>query len=188
MANPHLPLLETARVERSVEEIEDRTLVLQCVTACAYGFDRQRAMSWLEREARKELLTPVELQFLETGMGNRQQLMFQVEALFALAWSISLTPSLAFDKYVPETLIDVFPGLEKVESSLDFRRAARLRDQVELVEALDLAYCLHWAVRDSQLRGGRSQAPVEPYVVVERRRALEWLFCEDPWEEITLDT
>ncbi len=65
---------------------------------------------------------------------------------------------------------------------------ARLRSDDQIVSAADLAYCLHWAIRQSELEGKRPPGKVPPYVVVERRRALEWLLSDEDWDDVPLDT
>jgi hypothetical protein len=61
------------------------------------------------------------------------------------------------------------------------RAEAELRDAEEISAALDLARCLTWGLGDPELSLGFSPGEVEPYVVWERRRALEWLLGAD-WD------
>jgi hypothetical protein len=62
------------------------------------------------------------------------------------------------------------------------RAEAALRDDAEVRAALDLARCLTWGLGDPELSVGFSPGEVEPYVVWERRRALEWLLGAD-WDQ-----
>jgi hypothetical protein len=62
------------------------------------------------------------------------------------------------------------------------RAEAERRDPEALREALDLARCVTWGLGDADLSVGFSPGEVEPYVVWERRRALEWLHGAD-WDE-----
>jgi hypothetical protein len=80
------------------------------------------------------------------------------------------------------------PDLKGNASSADFQSNAKLRPDEEIAAACDLAYCIHWAVRQSHLKGVKMSGKVQPYVVVERRRALEWLLTDASWEEVALDT
>jgi hypothetical protein len=50
-----------------------------------------------------------------------------------------------------------------------------MRATDELYEALDLATVLASAIGDEGLQLGLSPGDVEPYVVWERKRALEWI-------------
>ncbi len=58
----------------------------------------------------------------------------------------------------------------------------------ELFMMLDLYYRLHWWMRDSELTG-RDTGDVRLDIVMERRKALEWvmdLFCD--WDSVEMST
>jgi hypothetical protein len=186
--NESLPLLDESVIARTDDEIVDRALAMLCVAACAYGFDNRKASNWLDREAKVNLLTEAESLFLQTKAGDRRNFMTQIEGIWALAWSISAVPTLDFGKPCPQDFVTRLPDLKGNGSCITFRDTAKIRPLSEIVAACDLAYCLHWAIRDAQLRNAKVPGKVEEYVVVERRRALDWLLTEESWEEITLDT
>jgi hypothetical protein len=183
-----LPLLDASAVARTDDEVVDRLLAMLCVAACAYGFDSQKAANWLGREVKVELLTVAERHFLQTKAGDRRTFMMQIEGMWALAWSIRSVPTLDFGTPCPQDFVTRLPDLKRNGSSGTFRDTANVRPLSEIVSACDLAYCLHWAIRDAQLRNAKLPGNVEEYVVVERRRALEWLLTDEPWEDITLDS
>jgi hypothetical protein len=185
--NENLPLLEDIELARSLAEAIDRCLAMQVVAACAYGFSREQGITWLKQETQLKL-TEAEHAFLESGFGDRRKFMFQIEGLYALAWGISIVQDLNFSRPCPQDLVTRFPDIKKQESSNSFRESADFRSTDELRKALDLAYCLHWAVRQASLDNRSVPGKVESYVIVERRRALEWLFDEQDWEFISLDT
>ncbi len=58
----------------------------------------------------------------------------------------------------------------------------------EIAKALDLAYCLHWSIRDAEIHGREIPRVLSPNVIIQRRKALEWMFSEENWDEVTLDT
>ena len=186
--NEALALLDESVITRSDDEIVDRLLAMLCVAACAYGFDNRKAETWLNREAKVDLLTNAERQFLQTKTGHRHAFMVQIEGMWALAWSIRSVSALDFGSPCPQDFITRLPDLKGNGSSVAFRDAAKVRPLSDIVSACDLAYCLHWAIRDTQLRNAKRPGKVEEYVILERRRALEWLLTEGPRAEITLDT
>jgi hypothetical protein len=51
---------------------------------------------------------------------------------------------------------------------------------------LDFYYCLHWNARKAQYHGDVWDYQIAPGVVLERRRALEWLFQDAQWEDVDL--
>jgi hypothetical protein len=186
--NESLPLLDQSTVVRSHDDIVDRLLAMLCVAACAYGFDNHKAIDWLSREAKVDLLTDAERRYLNAKAGDRRLFMVQIEGMWALAWSINAVPALDFGKPCAQDFVSRLPDLKGDKSSRPFRVDAELRPVSEIIAATDLAYCLHWAIRDSQLRDAKIPGKVEAYVVVERRRALEWLLTDEGWEDIELDT
>jgi hypothetical protein len=186
--NDRLPLLDEGAVTRSRDEVFDRLLGMLCVAACAYGFDNQRAIEWLRREAGTEMISPTESRFLQTKIGKPRSFMEQIEGMWTLAWSINIVPRLDFGFPCEQNFVLQLPDLKGNESSADLRNNAKRRQDEEIVAACDLAYCLHWAIRDARLHGTTTPGKVDAYVVVERKRALEWLLTDASWEDVSFDT
>ncbi len=67
---------------------------------------------------------------------------------------------------------------------------AKLRPQAELLDAADLIYRTHWAVRQARLDGEPSPAGLDPGVVHERHYALNWLigYAGQAWDDMSTDT
>ncbi|MCG8543941.1 MAG: DUF4272 domain-containing protein [Alphaproteobacteria bacterium] len=112
----------------------------------------------------------------------------QVEGAHALAWSLNFVASLDFDDYCADDLVKLIPDLKVGESSASFRARAKLRGLDEIVSACDLAYCLDWAVVEASLGNKELPGPIGPYVITQRRRALEWMLAAEDWDEVSLDT
>ena len=186
--NESLPFLDAATVIRSCDEIIDRTLAMLCVAACAYGFDSQKASEWLARETKDTNLTPSESRFLQNRTGNPRTFMERIEGIWALAWSIGVVPDLDFGKPCATNFVLCLPDLKGNKSSAAFRENCMLRPHEQVVSACDLAYCLHWAIRELKLKGMDVPNAVAPYVIIERRHALEWLLTSVDWDDVTLDT
>ncbi|MBI3910551.1 MAG: DUF4272 domain-containing protein [Armatimonadetes bacterium] len=182
-----LPLLEGDLQPRGLEDVISRCLCLHAVAAVSFGFDRRRALDWLEREELVSQLTPLEAAFIH-GRGSAERFQVQVEALWALAWALAIVPRLDFGTVCSDDFVEMLPDLKAGAGGGSLRKQARLRPLIELVEALDLAYCLHWGIREAELRRKRAPGRVAPYVVEERRRALEWLLSDQEWDEVQLDT
>ncbi|MBX3443950.1 MAG: DUF4272 domain-containing protein [Planctomyces sp.] len=186
--NPALPLLDASPVVRTSDDVVDRLLAMECAAACASGIDHPTAVAWLDRERKTDLSTSAERQYLNSRIGQSLPFLLQVEAMWALAWSIQCVPGLDFAKPCDADFVLRLPDLKGGRSSQPFRGRGEMRPASQVVSACDLAYCLHWGIRDSQYRGEKSPGAVDPYVIVERRRALEWLLTDEPWEDISLDT
>ena len=143
-------------------------------------------LRWLgERELR--LLRHLEREVTMTAEELHQtsvDISWREEALWALMWSIALV-----DDLPPEELCDRGPFYERLAPDLDpsqGRTDVALRPLAELAAMLDFYYCLHWHARNAQYHGRMWDSDIEPGVVLERRRALEWLFQDVPWEDVDL--
>jgi hypothetical protein len=185
--NVSLPLLGPVEQIRPLNDVVARLLAMHCAAAAAYGFGGPRALAWYRRESPRNLLTRSETSFLSTGTGDRRQFMLQVEGMWALAWCLRLIETLCFSEACSTTFVTVLPDLKRDEASDELRSRVELRPLEDVVQALDLAYCLHWGATDAALRG-HAMGAIESHVIVDRRRALEWVVTDEDWESIQLDT
>jgi hypothetical protein len=183
-----LPLLDAGLEMRSASETASRILAMNAVAATAYGFDKAKAIVWLNQESLTDSLSEQEKRFVFEGAGQPDRFKVQVEGMWALAWAMGIANELNFAKDCDSRFVRMLPNLKQSQSSADFRKNANPRPLEQVVAACDLAYCLHWAIRQSELTGKRSSGNLKPYVVVERRRALEWLLSQEAWDEVLLDT
>lgn len=183
-----LPPLEPWLKMRSVDETAARMLGMLAVAAATYGFPRAKARDWLEREGMLDALTEGEARYIEHEVGDVVRFQLQVEGIWALAWAMSMVDELDFSKDCDDDFVAMLPNLKIAEPSTRFRRKLRARPPKEVIGACDLAYCLHWAVRESELSGKWRAGNLKPYVVIERRRALEWLLSTEDWDYVRMDT
>jgi hypothetical protein len=186
--NESLPLLDGDLRMRSEDSVVKRLLCLHAAAACAYGFDRQRAIAWIGRERLSESLTAEERGFIEHGHGDPNRFRVQIEAMWALAWALGIVSALEYGKPCGEGFVALLPNLKTAETTDSLRQNASLRSAAEIAASLDLAYCIHWAIRDAGIARRPARKQIQPYVIVERRRALEWLVGEDDWDDLSLDT
>jgi hypothetical protein len=173
---------------RTTDQVVDRALAVNAVLSCAHGVGADVATAWLDANGLAAALTGHEVEFLEDlaegirlGSAHRK---LHVEALWALLWALSLVDSLDFAAGCGERVTPLVPDLLDPAEGIGpahLRAEAVLRDGEEVRGALDLARCLTWGLGDSDLSVGFSPGEVEPYVVWERRRALEWLLGAD-WD------
>ncbi len=176
--SPTLALLDAGLEMRNADETISRVLAMNAVAATAYGFDRAKAIAWLNQEALTDSLSEQDMRFVFEGAGQPDRFKMQVEGMWALAWAMGIASELNFAKDCDNRFAMTLPNLKQSQSSADFRKKANPRSLEQAVAACDLAYCLHWAIRQSELAGKRPPGNLKPYVVIERRRALEWLLCK----------
>lgn len=135
----------------------------------------------------RELLAVLEDE-VEIGEPELQQLLVDVswreEALHALLWTLGLVDDLAPDQMCPREPVyeQLAPGLDPAAARGDLT----LRPLAQIAAMLDFYYCLHWHARKAQYHGDVWDYEIAPGVVLERRRALEWLFADVPWEDVDL--
>lgn len=138
--------------------------------------------------AREKALLAVLEREAEPDEDDLQQLLVDIawreEALHALLWSLGLVDDLPPDEMCPKA-----PAYERLAPDLNpanARGVPRLRPLAELAAMLDLYYLLHWHARRAQYHGDVWDHHIAPGVVLERRRALEWLFQDAPWDDVDL--
>jgi hypothetical protein len=185
---PTLPLLDAGLASRSVDEVLSRILAMSSIAATAYGFDKATAIAWLKQETLTGSLSEQEKVFLFEGVGQPDRFKLQIEGMWALAWAMGIVNELDFAKDSDSHFVTMLPNLKELESSSAFRKKARPRPLDQVIGACDLAYCIHWAIQQSNLSGKRPSGNLKPYIVVERRRALDWLLSNSRWDEIELNT
>ena len=186
--NSALPLLDECIESKAVEQIVQRLLCLHVVAACAYGFDRGKAKDWIKSEKLGDSLSPSELDFLKNPKTQSDKFKCQIESMWALAWALGLVPKMNFGEECDSNFVFVLPDLKVSQPSSVILSKIKLQTLDAQVAACDLAYCLHWAIRQAQIARTDTPGKVAPYVIIERRRALEWLLGSMQWDEITLDT
>ena len=99
-----------------------------------------------------------------------------------LLWTLRLLDEL------PNKMCLKQPVYEKLAPGPDLAGArTHLRLLEEIAAMLDFYYCLHWHLRDARYHGQIWDHQIAPGVVLERRRAREWLIQDVPWEEVDLD-
>ncbi len=184
-----LPLLEGNIQLRSSKTILERILCLHAIAACSYGFERILIIEWLAQEKLDTKLTPNESLFLHGGIGSPPKFKQQIECMWALAWSLNLVAHLDFKINCSDDFVRLMPDLKHSENSQMLQNKMKIRPLKEIVASCDLAYCLHWLIRDRELAGNKKTLiEIQPRVIIERRRALEWLLNNESWDNVSLDT
>ncbi|MEM6785091.1 MAG: DUF4272 domain-containing protein [Bacteroidota bacterium] len=201
-----VPLLASPAQLRAFDEVVDRAVVVSVVLTCAYGFPKARALRWLERTHLLGSVLDLEMQFLSNTYTDKALFYDQVEALWALAWALSLVDDFRWDAHCSKSLATHFPELNDAGRRAAFAAKCTPQPAAALIEEADRAEVLH-AAMDAQpapesARGKTVElytyvqpptvevnpaAPpkplggVLPFALAERRRALRWLATNRPW-------
>lgn len=186
--NPGLPAFGGEDVQlRSPQQLRERMLCLTAVLWRAAGLSEGQTRTWLEKGGLVERLTAAENTYL-LKPENNPTMSPRAEALYALAWAGGLVADLDFSRECPKNLVRLFPNVPGGQSAASFSESLPLRSEEQLIEQCDLAYCLHWAIRDAALHGRQPPGKLLPVYVVERRLALEWMIQRVDWDDVALDT
>jgi len=186
--NPTLPFLVEDLTLRPSEEIVARALVLHSVVAASCGYSGSHSLEWLLQEGLIDHLTLRERGFLRGQDKKNLAFQHQSECLWVFAWAFKKIDMLDFSQTNQDYLVTLYPDLPRTESSERWRSTVVLRNRAEIIEACDLAYCLHWAAKQALLDHKSLPWRLSPPAIIERRRALEWMLSDDKWDSIPLDT
>lgn len=184
---PELPFLESSSI-KSAQEIAKRALVLYAVLAVSFGFERKMAMKWLNEQRLMEAMTSEEIEFLANGRGDKKKMALKVEALYALAWVLNIVPTLPLDALCDNSLVTKFPNIKLQQDTDEFLRRAITLDEEQIVGKLDSLFLITWYNISKSLTSGTITNSIRNYVFEQRRWALEWVYSDLKWDEITLDT
>ena len=113
-----------------------------------------------------------------------------IECCYALAWALGFVSTedmeMANDLAEPQELLEIVSPFHAFK---DFKASCKIRHKSEVMDMLDLYYNYHWACDDHRTRPATKCGELNEGVVMERRKALEWLVAKDKdWDDIFLDT
>jgi hypothetical protein len=194
----HLPLLADAESPfrlRPENDVIQRLLALNVRVNLAFGMPVADAQAWLSHNGTTPYLSAKERSLVAGAALVDEQEQTHVEALWALAWALSLIGDLDPVEYCGEDLVTLLPDLRIMEpaEAWSARTSPRLRSTAEILRELDLLYAMTWGLTDARLSGRSQPGTVAAYVHWQRRKALEFT-VDDPeidhssWDDIDLST
>lgn len=186
--NPSLPLMEETIQLRTELEICSRLLCLLPISASAYGFPKDRARAWLENEGLMSILEGEESDYINSVGSDADLFKQQIEGMWALAWLLKISNNISPIKVCSQNFVRMLPDLNTNQPSSELINKINLRPINEIVQTIDLYYCLHWAIRQRLLDGMQPLNNPKQWIVEARRRGLEWSICDEPWWQVSLDT
>jgi hypothetical protein len=182
-----LPWIEPA-VPKSERDVVSRLLTMHALVQLSFRAPKYAIREWLEENDLGPSLSKREVILLGTEAELDEQsstsLYWYIEAIWALAWAGSLVDELSVIEPVSPDLAKFLPDIENGEDSSALRGRFRLRPTEELFGMLDLYFRAHWYARDGHLNR-YSTVPFDLDVIMERRKALEWVADRDieDWDD-----
>jgi len=189
--HPNLPLLERGNL-KTPSEICQRIVALYSLAGLSNGAEGDLLKEWLVAENGWSFLSDIEQEKLNNGNLTREELnelSWKQESLYVLCWCIFIIEDLVWPSS-EANLDEVFPRIPPEVPISNFVGSARLRAEEEIIQMLDLYYCIHAAMMHPELwKGAVISSNLKIEVVLERRQALEWVCSKkSQWDEISLDT
>lgn len=187
---PHLAV--DSRAARPLEEVVARALAMNALINIAFKAPVKVIADWIARhgveaalsDSERAILTKTQEELTPQELIN---LRWYLESLWALMWVGGLADDLPIDRCVPDDMVTMVPNLKKNEDGSKFGRF-QLRSYDQMFRKLDLYFRLHWYARNGALTRTPTP-PVDHGVVVERRKALEWVLDRDhDWDHVNLNT
>lgn len=81
----------------------------------------------------------------------------------------------------------IFGDLDDEHDVRVLRKRCKVRRFEDVLSAVDLSRCLTRGIELALKQRKPIPGKVQPFVIAQRRRALEWLICDTPWDEILVD-
>lgn len=187
----HLPALEEEQDTHRRTSAEVALRALGAMIAAVKGETRDEELieKVIGQYDAEDLFSPAERAFIHGPASSDSQFIqftWRYEAAFVLLWATGFYPALPY----PSDIVDV-PDMAGLFSQLGREGLidkAVLRPQSELLDAADLTYRYHWAVRNARLVGRAVPSNLDPGVVSERHYALNWLVGPSEWDNVSTDT
>ena len=188
-----LPLIEMEAdiPRRGDEEVALRAMALAAVALRDLAPSQEAMENYIEQLDIEDSFTPKERVFIHdanSSRDDRMQFSWRCECLHVLLWALGFVETLGRPdhKCDSKALFDLVWELGR-EGLIE---EAQLRPARELLDAADLLYCYHWAVRDAQMFRKPVPAGLSRDVVQEWHYAVNWLICYKgaEWDEVAVDT
>ena len=144
-----------------------------------------------EYKVENELLN-IEKKLFDNKYSNQDviDVSWTYECYWSLIWALGLIEDK--DIKVPSDICDCRKAITIVgdcKSYDEFKNNTKLRDKEEILDMLDLYYRYHWACVEKRIKPETDIKSLNPEVVRERRKGLEWLISDiEDWNDISLDT
>jgi hypothetical protein len=114
---------------------------------------------------------------------------WQSERIYIMLWTINKVNELGLpiDQCNVGEMLKLLP--EFFQSTREFISSSTSRTTLEILDASDLIYRLHWAARQADLEEKEIPGDISLGIVQEWHYAINWItFYDENWDEITTDT
>jgi hypothetical protein len=195
--NVNLPLLdEGMSVVRETEQVANRINILHLLYTTSIEGDKSIPFFFrlIKKNDWTRHLTQDELRYFEAGKlpyARKAKYSWYKEAITALLWATDLVKNLR--DFNETDMAVLYPIIPPEADETEFLDSLKFRSQNELLRELDFFYLLrssvkHDARQSTKFFGLFKRSVPELPLIIERSRALEWLFTTHDWDDVSLDT
>ncbi|CAM3797811.1 DUF4272 domain-containing protein [Parendozoicomonas haliclonae] len=179
---------ESEVTPRTIKEIGERILCLFCLSGTAFNEGDTEFVEYLKNFNLWDSLTKEEKHYLSNptyGTQTQINATWRLEALYVLVWAVKLVPDLPY----PSEEASVTDFIDRIPTSsedpISFINSLELRPISEIMDASDIIYRMHWAVRNYE-----SSIDIDGGVIRERHHAINWLtnYDGESWDWVATDT
>ena len=200
-----MTLFDEKTCVRDVKEAVCRAVISAIMAKCAYDLYGVENTITITNKAKDELnafgvidkLFEEEREVLSATYYSRlcDTIGWRYESARALLWAVGLVDSIddaANPENIEASINETYAFILKYGSIENLLSACRMRDTLELADEFQTYWYYHWNIVDGMIRGQWLET-ISYDVVLERRRALQWLVYSDEdnhhgWHKIDLDT
>ena len=204
--NPHLPVIEdeTEAKSKSPEETVKRAVTALFATQIAMDLlnpqsDVKESAAFfgemLERLGLSDEPTPEEKMFFALVNANAPQptekfasdMAWRIEMVIPLLWACGI---ISEDLSYPDKMSEYIEQARVIASCDNFdelMQKVNMRNPSKILDKADLLFRMDWACVDARLRGEIPSGNLNPDVVVEQHKGLNWLigaFDAENWDKV----
>lgn len=189
--NSYLPPLEENVSIKSKEELVERLIALTIVTAKALDAPNDKVEKFIRNFNANRFFTQSEKRFILNSNPSLEEsnlFSWNVEAAWILMWTLGLVPHIENEiiecdaDYVFMNILSSSQGALIAKSNV--------RKKEEILDYLDYIYRLHWAIKDSSVKGRTIPLMFNYNIVFERHYTLNWAtsYLEQSWDDMKVNT
>jgi hypothetical protein len=176
---------------RNKDEVVDRAIALLVVAVKGEGLEQPIVDKIRSQYGADAFFSPKEKAFvldLAPSARARSEFGWKYECLGVLHWALGFVDALG----PPSTIVDAgqMVKLVKDRGVAAYRDGAHLRLPASILDEADLIYRYDWACVDARVNGKAAPTGVNCDVVIERHRAMNWLYGYQgqAWDNVSTDT
>jgi|SRR5690242_2897195 len=192
--NCNLPVIEEENdaIIRDAADIARRIIIVTYL--CLYGDDgnKNEITDFLKSEELWRFVSDDEkILFSKPELTEKDKIniSWQSERIYIMLWTINKVNELGLpiDQCNVGEMLKLLP--EFFQSTKEFISSSTSRTTLEILDASDLIYRLHWAARQADLEEKEIPGDISLGIVQEWHYAINWItFYDENWDEITTDT